>query len=104
MYQFYARFVPNTARWTQPLHDLASDPSSTRPISWDKESIKQFEENETAHASATLLAFLDPEAEKQLVTDASENSIGCVLQQVRNDITTPLAFWSKGLTKALVCF
>ena len=100
MYQFYARFVPNSAQWTQPLHDLASDTSSTRPITWDEESIQQFEESKTALATATLLAFPDPEAETQLVTDASENSIGCVLQQVRNDITTPLAFWSKGLTNA----
>ena len=36
--------------------------------------------------------------ETQLVTDASGNSIGCVLQQVKNGVTTPLAFWSKGLT------
>ena len=35
-----------------------------------------------------------------LVTDANGNSIGCVLQQAKNGVTVPLAFWSKGLTQA----
>ena len=43
---------------------------------------------------------MNPVAETQLITDASKNSIGCVLQQVKNNITTPLAFWSKGFTNA----
>ena len=43
---------------------------------------------------------MNPVAETQLVTDASENSIGCVLQLVKNNITTSLAFWSKGFTNA----
>ena len=98
MYQFYSRFVKNHSRWLQPLHSLASGGSPRRPITWNGDLVKCFEESKEALANATLLAFPDPDAEAQLVTDASGNSIGCVLQQVKNGVTTPLAFWSKGLT------
>ena len=100
MYQFYARFVKNYAQLLQPLHTLAACTPPRRPISWDDKHIQYFEDSKDALANAALLAFPDPSAQTELVTDASGNSIGCVLQQSKNGVTTPLAFWSKGLTKA----
>ena len=38
-------------------------------------------------------------AQTELVTDASGNSVGCVLQQTIDQATTPLGFWSNALAK-----
>ena len=47
----------------------------------------------------TLLAFPDPTARLELVTDASGDFMGGVLEQVRNGNREPLAFWSKAFTR-----
>ena len=100
MYQFYAHFVRGSSQWLQPLYNLVASSPPKKPILWDDAHIKHFEESKDALADATQLAFPDPDADTELVTDASGNSIGCVLQQAKNGVTTPLAFWSKGLTQA----
>ena len=107
MYQFYSRFVKNHSRWLQPLHSLASGGSPRRPITWNGDLVKCFEESKVALANATLLAFLDPDAETQLVTDASGNSIGCVLQtsQKWRDYTSGFLVQRSDIwTIELVCF
>ena len=100
MYQFYAHFVPNYSEWLQPLHDLATKTSPRSPISWTDDLVSCFRESKDALAKATLLAFPDPDAETELITDASGTTVGCVLQQVKDGVSTPLGFWSKGLTKS----
>ena len=67
---------------------------------WNEELVSCFQASKEALINATLLAFLDPDAQTELVTDASGTTIGCVLQQRKEGTLTPLAFWSKGLTKA----
>ena len=100
MYQFYAHFVRGSSQWLQPLYNLVASSPLKKPLLWDDAQIKHFEESKDDLADATQLAFPDPDADTELVTDASGNSIGCVLQQTKNGVTTPLAFWSKGLTQA----
>ena len=46
-----------------------------------------------------LLAFPDPTAKLELVTDASGDFMGGVLEQVQNGNREPLAFWSKAFTR-----
>ena len=99
IYQFYAHFVRGSSQWLQPLYNLVAGRPSKKPILWDNGHIKHFEKSKDALADATQLAFPDPDADTELVTDANGNSIGCVLQQAKNGVTTPLAFWSKGLTQ-----
>ena len=100
MYQFYARFVKGYAELLQPLHDFATQCPSRRPLSWNEGLVSCFQASKEALTNATLLAFPDPDAQTELVTDASGTTIGCVLQQRKEGTLTPLAFWSKGLTKA----
>ena len=100
MYQFYARFVRGCSQWLQPLYNLVASTSPRNPIAWDDTLVRNFEDSKNALADATQLAFPDPDANTELVTDASGTCIGCVLQQTKNGVTTPLAFWSKGLTQA----
>ena len=47
---------------------------------------------------ATVLAYLNHEANLELITDASDSAVGAVLQQVLNGVRQFLAFWSKALT------
>ena len=100
MYQFYARFVKGYAELLQPLHDFATQCPPRRPLSWNEGLVSCFQASKEALTNATLLAFPDSDAQTKLVTDASGTTIGCVLQQRKERTLTPLAFWSKGLTKA----
>ena len=51
-------------------------------------------------ANATLLAFPAPNAQLILTTDASNVSVGAVLEQRIDGRTTPIAFFSKKLSDA----
>ena len=92
MYQFYARFVKGYAELLQPLHDFATHCPPRRSLSWNKGLVSCFQANKEALTNATLLAFPDPDAQTKLVTDASGNTIECVLQQRKERTLTPLAF------------
>ena len=101
MYQFYDLFVKGYDELLQPLHDFATQCPPQRPLSWKEVLVSCFQANKEALTSATLLAFPDPDAQTELVTDASgTTTIGCALQQQIEGTLTPLAFWSKGMTKA----
>ena len=59
-----------------------------------------FIQSKTALSHATQLAFPDITAATELVVDVSGTHIGAVLQQVKDNSCTPLAFWWKALTPA----
>ena len=96
MYQYYAKFVPDSAEFLQPLYYLLN--SKCQSLKWTDPLIQCFEESEKALSSATRLTFPDPDAQTELVVDASGFRIGAVLQQVKDDVTRPIAFWSKSLS------
>ena len=48
-------------------------------------------------ADASLLAYPQPDAPTNIMTDASSNAVGAVLQQQVNDTWRPIAFFSKTL-------
>ena len=96
IYQYYAKFVPNSAEFLQPLYYLLN--SKCQSLKWTDPLIQCFEESKKALSSATRLAFPDPDAQTELVVDTSGFRIGAVLQQVKNDVTRPIAFWSKSLS------
>ena len=100
MYQFYARFVKGYAELFQLLHDFSTQCPPRRLFSWNEGLVSCFQAIKEALTNATLLAFPDPDAQTELITDASGTTIGCVLQQRKEGTLTPLAFWSKGPTKA----
>ena len=47
-----------------------------------------------------MLAYPVLNAATQLVTDASDTSVGAMIQQTVNDVTRPIAFFSKNRTTA----
>ena len=78
MYQFYAHFVRGSSQWLRPLYNLVASSPPKKPILWDDAHIKHFEESKDALADATQLAFPDPDADTELVTNTCGNAIGCV--------------------------
>ena len=60
MYQYYAKFVPDSAEFLQPLYYLLN--SKCQSLKWTDPLIQCFEESEKALSSATRLTFPDPDA------------------------------------------
>ncbi|CAK1603499.1 unnamed protein product [Parnassius mnemosyne] len=97
--KFYRRFLPNATQKQAPLYNLLTGAVKGRqPISLNGEAAKAFEECKRSLANATLLAHPDCEAKLALVTDASDGAIGAVLQQLKDGVWQPLAFFSRKLS------
>ena len=84
----------------QPLHALVNSTPRNQSLRWTTELTNCFIQSKTALSHATQLAFPDITAATELVVDASGTYIGAVLQQVKDDLCAPHAFWSKALTPA----
>lgn len=83
MINFYRRFIPGAARTQSPLTRLLGGPKTKEKelIKWNDETSKAFKETKAALTDATLLAHPSHDAPLSLMVDASEVSIGAVLQQ-----------------------
>lgn len=99
---FYRRFIPGAAKVQAPLHGLLSGPAvkSNTEIEWTPALIQAFENCKASIADATLLAHPNSSAPLAIVTDASDTSIGSVLQQQVQGHWQPLGFFSRKLTPA----
>ena len=93
---FYHRFLPNIATTLAPLNELLK--GKPKLLTWNSDADAAFNNSKQALANATLLTFPAPNAELQLVTDASDVAVGAVLEQRINGQPAPLAFYSKKLS------
>lgn len=102
MVNFYHRFIPNCAKIQQPLTQLLEGhkKNSTKPLLWSDTSNTSFSKIKEALYQVTFLAHPVPDANLSLVTDASDTSVGAVLQQEIKGIKEPLSFFSRSLTKS----
>jgi hypothetical protein len=69
-------------------------------VIWTAAMVAAFQAAKDALCAASRLAHPDPEAEVNLVTDASNSAVGAVLQQRVAAGWQPLAFFSKKLDSA----
>ena len=92
--------MKHSSQWLQPLHALVNSTPRNQSLRWTTELTNCFIQSKTALSHATQLAFPDVTAVTESVVDASGSHIGAVLQQVKDDLCAPLAFWSKALTPA----
>lgn len=102
MCNYYHRFLPNAAKLQAPLNALATTckKKDKTPILWT-DSLKQtFEDIKSLLKNATLLVFPIPDSPISLMTDASDISIGAVVQQFASTCWQPLAFFSRKLSPA----
>lgn len=97
MLNFYRRFLKNAAEHQAPLNDLlvGQDMKGSKPVNWTPHLQKIFELCKKSLSDAVMLVHPVPEAKLALVTDASNISLGAVLQQRVEDTWQPLAFFSK---------
>lgn len=82
MVNFYRRFIPKAALSQAPLNDLLREKAKGKaPVHWTDASKQAFTVCRDSLADAALLAHPDPNASLSLVTDASDYTVGAVLQQ-----------------------
>ena len=95
MVNFYHRFIPGAAHLMLPLFDaLAGKPKT---LTWNEAMEKAFAATKKALAEVALLAHPRHGVSLSLTTDASDQALGAVLQQLVNNFWEPLAFFSRKL-------
>lgn len=101
---FYRRFITGAAKLQAPLHALLSGSSvkSNDTIDWNPVLDDAFKACKSSLSRAALIAHPNSSAPLAMVTDASDTSIGSVLQQQVAGHWQPLGFFSKKLTAAQV--
>ena len=97
---YYRRFIPNCALLIQPLTDSLR--LSARKFALSNDAILAFDAVKSALSNAVSLNHLhpDPRTPLFLITDASQDAVGAVLQQVVDNHSQPLSFSSKRLQAA----
>ena len=95
MVNYYRRFIPNAA--AHLFHLFEALKGKPKVLVWNNERQKSFEATKKALAEATLLHHPRPGAQLALTTDASNQAIGGVLEQLGHQGWEPLAFWSAKL-------
>lgn len=96
---FYRRFIPHAAKIQAPLNSLLTGSvKASQPVDISGNSLKAFNDCKDSLCNAAMLAHPDSSLKLGLVTDASDTSIGGVLQQCRDGQWEPLAFFSRKLS------
>lgn len=97
---FYRRFIPGAARIQIPLNKwlIGARKKDKRVINWTPESERAFQECKQLLAKQTLLSY-PKNAAMALRTDASDVSVGAVLEQKAEENWKPLGFYSHRLDK-----
>ncbi len=99
MINFYRHFIPRAAGILRPLTDALRSKPRGRVV-WTAVMGAAFQAAKDALFTASRLAYPDPVAEVNLVTDASNSAVGAVLQQKVVAGWQPLAFFSRKLDSA----
>ena len=95
MTNFYRRFIKDYSWRALPLTNSLRGALDSRPIFWNGDMVRAFEDLKKALISAPCLRIPDPDDDFEVTTDASEDAkaVGCVLTQNGH----PVAFDSKKL-------
>lgn len=95
MAAYYAKFIPNFSEISRPLNALKR--KNVR-FKWGKEQDDSFNTIRDCLASPVVLHLPDWKEQFILSTDASEQSVGCCLEQYRDGRTVPIAFASRSFS------
>ncbi|XP_067615063.1 uncharacterized protein [Eurosta solidaginis] len=100
MVNYYHRYIPKLAEFTNKIYDLINKVSKKRDKSlvWDENSNEAFECIKDKFASTILLNHFNKDAKLSLTVDVSNTAIGGVIQQNYNSKIEPIAFFSKKLS------
>ena len=98
---FDHRFIPNCAAILEPLNRLLSSTGrEAHHLPWDEQADTAFTAIKEALANATLLAHPKQHVPTRIMTDASDFTVGAVLQQEIGESWKPIAFFSRKLRPA----
>ena len=104
MINYYHNFVPRIAEELEPLNNLLRGSrevkSSIKRLDWNKSAERAFEKSKTLLSEETLLNYMEPDGETAIAVDASDTAVAGVLQQYRDGVWKPIAFFSKRLEKS----
>ena len=92
---FYRRFYPHCAEVLHPLYLLLKGKNT--PWIWTPACQAAFIKSKQALQTLTLLAYPDPSALTSITVDASNVSVGAVLEQQLHGQWTPISFFSRKL-------
>ncbi|GBP58212.1 hypothetical protein EVAR_87790_1 [Eumeta japonica] len=95
MINFYRRFIPNAARNQAPLNAfLTGFLKKSHPVRIIGEVLKALDTCKDSLCHAFLIVHPHCNAKLSLITDASDTSLGAVLQQYKDKAWEPLEFYS----------
>lgn len=100
MLNFYRDCLPHQADLQHELNKYLHNrkKNDKTPINWTPEAEKAFEKCRQSISEATTLAYPSIGNDLVIMTDASDHSLGAVLQQKENEVWKPLAFFSKTMS------
>lgn len=101
MLNFYRAHIPHSAAHQLHLYKYlgSSKRKDKSKINWTKEAEQNFEQCKEDLKNAALLGYPSIDTPFSLMTDASDNCVGAVLQQKIDDKWKPLGYFSKKLTE-----
>ena len=98
MLNFFRKFVPKAAETQAHLNDLLQgNVKGKAPVNWTPATVATFEACKESLIGAILLAHPEPNAPLAIFLDASDITVGPILQQKVNGHWQPLDFFSKKL-------
>lgn len=102
MVNFYRAHIKHAASTQKHLNKFLhnSKKHDQTKIQWDEESNAAFIQSKKALKHAATLTYPRPGVPLALMTDASNNAAGGVLQQKINNVWKPLGYFSKAFTEA----
>ena len=92
---FVARYIPDLATVSEPLRQLTKKGVE---FVFGDEQRKSFQELKRRLCSTKTLAYFDPEAQTQLITDAGPVGLGGVLIQIQDGVPRAICYVSRALT------
>lgn len=99
MLNFYHRFVPGLAGILRPLYCALKITKPRQTLTWTQDMCKAFNDGKNALSNATMLAHPCLNSPLALTSDASDQAVGAVLEQLNQGHWEPLAFFSRQLRK-----
>ena len=97
MASYYRRFIPRYADLAADLH-TATSKKTGNTIKWISQRVKAFNQVQEAITRTVTLRSPDQSLPYILKTDASGKGVGAALEQEKDGVTYPIAFYSRKLT------
>lgn len=97
MASYYRKFIKNFAKIAAPLYKAST---KGKKFEWTDECDGAFKSLQSALTGNEVLIFPNFNDVFRLETDASDEGLGAVLSQKREDAWRPIAYWSRHLASA----